>query len=223
MCERKTDSHHSHPHTPSLSPADFLLLSGTKFIRSGDNSTISNNGRTCKHTGGGDTYVNVCSAGIEVSGSSGGSSASTSSITRALFQVVLDSGASSTGGWGCDDGSMDGVLDDMLVGIMRPAMMPAGVDHDKSQRDSDDGWWLDMEDGSLWGNGQRGSDPKGGLGVGDRVGVLVDTAEGSVCWYRNGEKSHTHTAKVTGPLVLAVQTGWEGQQVTITAEPVMEV
>merc|ERR1711964_271884 len=78
---------------------------------------------TCKHTGRLFGDRSLCTANVEVGGSSSGSSASTSTITRAFFQVVLNSGAS-------DDRSMAGVY----VGIARPT-----IDHNEGQHDSDDG------------------------------------------------------------------------------------
>jgi hypothetical protein len=76
-----------------------------------------------------------------------------------------------------------------------------------------------MDDGSLWGNGAGGSNGKGGLEVGDRVGVAVDVEEGSVRWFRNGQLYHRHPAKVTGPVTLGVQMYLGRQMCTLIANP----
>ena len=123
----------------------------------------------------------------------------------AYFEVVLVSGFSS-----------DGRMANIHVGLVRP-----GVDHDKYQGHAggDNAWYMEMGEGSLWGNGEKGSNGKGGLKVGDRIGVAVQ--DNTVRWYVNGEEYNRHPKQVTGSVVFGVQVGFRGQQVRLITNPTL--
>ena len=68
-------------------------------------------------------------------------------------------------------------------------------------------WLMDMNGGSLWGNGKYKSDKAGPLSKGDRLRVVVDHDEGSVGFLVNG-KPHGPgfgAGSLSGPVVPAVQ------------------
>jgi hypothetical protein len=63
-------------------------------------------------------------------------------------------------------------------------------------------------DGTLFGNNKEGNDDRaGGFEQGDRVGVLLDLDDGSLCFFRNGVQHGSGYAagSVKGPVVAAVQ------------------
>jgi len=74
-------------------------------------------------------------------------------------------------------------------------------------RDCTDGWFIEAEDGTLFGNGKDGVDSAGGFEQGDRVGVLLDLDDGSLRFFMNGVQNGPGYAagSVTGPVVAAVQ------------------
>jgi hypothetical protein len=97
-----------------------------------------------------------------------------------------------------------------LLGAVRP-----GLDHEKSHASSNDAYYIDGTNGSLFGNGNQYADEQGALAVGDRIGCLLDL---DACWlhfYRNGVRfGPGFTEGVTGPLVRAVQLYSKGCVVT---------
>jgi len=102
-------------------------------------------------------------------------------------------------------------------------------------------YYLHAHDGSLWGQGARGSHAAGALKVGDRVGVLVQAINPTVAYntlqdWGGGTERNTLKSKrrgrvrffvngvehgpgfsgdIVGPLVLGVEMGSAGQAVTL--------
>jgi hypothetical protein len=98
-----------------------------------------------------------------------------------------------------------------MIGAVRP-----GLDHDKYHYDTNDAYFIDPYNGSLWGNGKEDADSQGEFAEGDRVGVLLDLDAGWLRFYRNDERCGPgFTAGVTGPLVCAAQFWKAGDQVTV--------
>jgi hypothetical protein len=64
-----------------------------------------------------------------------------------------------------------------FVGVTRPNLDPVGV---YMGSNCADGWFIDVADGSLWGNGKAGDDAAGAYKKYDRVGVLLDLNNGSL-------------------------------------------
>jgi hypothetical protein len=92
----------------------------------------------------------------------------------------------------------------IFIGISRPNLDPT---REYYGRDCTDGWFILGSSGSLWGNGKYNSDPAGEYTQGDRVGMLLDLANGSLRFFKNGvEHGPGYPAgSVTGPVVAAVQ------------------
>jgi hypothetical protein len=93
---------------------------------------------------------------------------------------------------------------EIFIGISRPNLDPTGRYFDA---DCTDGWFMDDEYGTLWGNGKEHDDEAGGFEQGDRVGVLLDLGDGSLRFFKNGAQHGPGYAagSVTGPIVAAVQ------------------
>ena len=99
----------------------------------------------------------------------------------------------------------------IMVGAVRP-----GLDHDKSHDRTNDAYFFDWYDGSLFGNGKRNADPQGPFAEGDRIGVLLDLDAGWMRLYRNGKRCGPgFTEGVTGPLVRAVQFNHKGETLAV--------
>jgi hypothetical protein len=90
-------------------------------------------------------------------------------------------------------------MNSIFIGISRPNLVPTG--------EYTDGWFIDADDGTLWGNGKGADDPAGDYYQGDRVGVLLDLDDGSLRFFKNGVQHGPGYAagSVTGPVVAAVQ------------------
>jgi hypothetical protein len=71
----------------------------------------------------------------------------------------------------------------IVVGISRPNLEPTGT---YQSRDCTDSWFIDADDGTLWGNGKEYDDAAGRYNMGDRVGVLLDLDNGSFRFFKNG-------------------------------------
>ena len=98
-----------------------------------------------------------------------------------------------------------------LVGAVRP-----GLDHDKRHCYTDSAYFIETDDGSLYGNGKSCADEQGAFAEGDRVGVLLDLDAGWLRFYRNSKRCGPgFTEGVTGPLVRAAQVFREGAKVTV--------
>jgi hypothetical protein len=109
-------------------------------------------------------------------------------------------------------------LPGMLVGVTRPNLDPVG---DYLGSDCTDGWFMYMEDGTLFGNGNGkvGDDKAGEYDQGDRVGVLLDLNKGSLLFFKNGVQHGPGYAagSVTGPVMAAVEISYEDQAVRLHA------
>jgi hypothetical protein len=95
-------------------------------------------------------------------------------------------------------------VDCIFIGISRPNLDPKGQYFDC---DCTDGWFIDADDGTLWGNRKNHDDEAGECKQGDRVGVLLDLNDGSLRFFKNGVQHGPGYAagSVTGPVVAAVQ------------------
>jgi hypothetical protein len=93
----------------------------------------------------------------------------------------------------------------LFIGISSPNLDPASCY--LYGRECTDGWFIDAVDGTLYGNGKAGDDEAGAYKQGDRVGVLLDLGNGSLCFFKNGvEHGPGYAAgSVPGPVVAAVQ------------------
>jgi hypothetical protein len=107
--------------------------------------------------------------------------------------------------------------DDMYVGVTRPNLGAVG---DYRFGECTEGWFIYMQDGSLWGNGKEGDDDAGDYDQGDRVGVLLDLNQGSLLFFKNGVQHGPGYAagSVTGPVVAATQLAYKDQAVKFHAD-----
>jgi hypothetical protein len=97
------------------------------------------------------------------------------------------------------------------IGAVRP-----GLDHDEDHYRTNGAYFIDANNGGLFGNGKVYGDKQGKFAEGDRVGVLLDLDAGWLRFYRNDERCGPgFTAGVTGPLVRAAQFWTAGEQVTV--------
>jgi hypothetical protein len=71
----------------------------------------------------------------------------------------------------------------IMVGAVRP-----GLDHDKNHCFTNDAYFINGNDGALYGNGKDRADPQGRFATGDRIGVLLDLDAGWMRLYRNGKR-----------------------------------
>jgi hypothetical protein len=108
----------------------------------------------------------------------------------------------------------DAELEDELpfIGISRPNLHPRA---DYWHRGCTDGWFLDADHGSLYGNGKEHENAAGDYKQGDRVGVLLDLGDGSLRFFKNGAQHGPGfgAGSVTSPVVAAVQMRHEGSGV----------
>jgi hypothetical protein len=96
-------------------------------------------------------------------------------------------------------------LDVGFVGISRPNLDPTGRYY---HGECTNGWFIYGHNGSLCGNGKNCYDNgAGSYNLGDRVGLLVDLDNGSLCFFKNGAQHGPGypAGSVTGPVVAAVQ------------------
>jgi hypothetical protein len=80
------------------------------------------------------------------------------------------------------------------------------------------GWFTEAAGGSLWGNGKCGDNRAVcGYKQHDRVGVLLDLANGSLRFFKNGVQHGPGYAagSVTGPVLAAVQMYWKDESVRL--------
>jgi hypothetical protein len=111
-------------------------------------------------------------------------------------------------------------------GIMVGAVQPC-LDHEGDHSVRNDAYFIDGQNGGLYGHGKRNADQQGGWGshsyrdlywfaCGDRVGVLLDLDEGWMRFYHTGKRyGPGFTEGVTGPLVRAGQIVRKGSQLAI--------
>jgi hypothetical protein len=97
----------------------------------------------------------------------------------------------------------------ICVGVCKPNLNPTCV---YLERKCTDGWFMDTENGTLYGNGKEGDDEAGCCKTGDRVGVLLDLNDGSLLFFKNGSQHGPgyRVGSVTGPVVHALQMGTVG-------------
>ena len=126
------------------------------------------------------------------------------------------------------------------IGVSRPGLNPRGGDGDihKPYAGNEVSWLVCSHTGSLYDNGERGVDAEsrliydeggaavggsadvvtgGGYVQGDRVGMLLDLNDGSLCFFRNGEEHGEGypAGTVTGPVVAAVRMSSCGSSVRL--------
>jgi hypothetical protein len=89
-----------------------------------------------------------------------------------------------------------------MVGVAKPSL-----DVSKSHYSGNDAYCLHMNGGTLYGNGKSGSDGAGAFAQGDRVGVLVNLDDGSLLFFKNGQKHGPGygAGSVKGPVVLMAE------------------
>jgi hypothetical protein len=109
---------------------------------------------------------------------------------------------------------LSGDMSMILVGISRPNLDPTGG---YWQSQCTDGWFIDAESGSLYGNGKQNGDRAGSYTQGDHVGVLLDLNDGSLRFFKNGVQHGPGypAGSVTGPVVAAVQTYYVADSVRL--------
>jgi hypothetical protein len=100
------------------------------------------------------------------------------------------------------------------IGISRPNLDPTG---EYLNSDCTDSWFIRVGYGSLFGNGKEADDEAGPYMQGDRVGVLLDLDNGSLCFFKNGVQHGPGFAagSVTGPVVHAFQMHGKGASVRL--------
>jgi hypothetical protein len=101
-----------------------------------------------------------------------------------------------------------GDMDCIYVGVTRLNLDPEGA---YMHRESNDGWFIFMEDDD---------DEAGYYDQGDRVGVLLDLNNGSLLFFKNGVQhgSGYPAGSVTGPVVAAVELGLVDDAVQLHAD-----
>jgi hypothetical protein len=77
------------------------------------------------------------------------------------------------------------VAGEPFVGICRPGLSWKG---NYVTRDCTDGWFVNTGSGALFGNDKHADDAAGAYSQGDRVGVLLDLDDGSLCFFKNGDR-----------------------------------
>jgi hypothetical protein len=105
-------------------------------------------------------------------------------------------------------------MNGIYIGISRPNLDPTGTYH---ERDCTDSWVISASSGTLWGNGKCGDNIAGEYEHGDRVGVLLDLDNGSLCFFKNGVQHGPGypAGSLAGPVVAAVHTFYEDGSVRL--------
>jgi hypothetical protein len=100
----------------------------------------------------------------------------------------------------------------IFIGISRPKLDTRGSYWGSEFTDA---WFISAFFGSLYSNGKQDDDAAGAYKQGDRVGVLLDLANGSLRFFKNGVQHGPGypAGSVTGPVVAAVQMYSKGQSV----------
>jgi len=82
-----------------------------------------------------------------------------------------------------------------------------------------DGWYIRANDGGLWGGGLESADSQGtrAFVIGDRVGVRLDTGDGSLRFFKNGVAfgAGFPAGSIGGPVVAAAELVCPGQCITL--------
>ena len=102
----------------------------------------------------------------------------------------------------------------MYLGVCRPDAHPRAY---HGAREPTTAWLMSAYGGSLFSNGQEGSDPEGGFNEGDRMGILLDLDDGSLRFFKNGVQHGPGypAGSVTGPVALGAQMYYEGTAVRL--------
>jgi biotin operon repressor len=89
-----------------------------------------------------------------------------------------------------------------MVGVARPSL-----DVSTSHYGGNDAYVMYASGGELYGNGKGGSDAAGAFAQGDRMGVLLNLDDGSLLFFKNGQKHGPGfgAGSVTGPVVLMAE------------------
>jgi hypothetical protein len=105
----------------------------------------------------------------------------------------------------------------IFVGVTRPNLDPVGFN---MHNECTDGWFIAGGNGALYGNGKERDAEAGEYKQGDRVGVLLDLNNSSLLFFKNGVQHGPGYAagSVTGPVVAAVEMGFEGEKVRLHAD-----
>merc|ERR1719401_2538508 len=127
------------------------------------------------------------------------------------WEIVINSGAGTNGNR------------DMKIGVAKKGCDVEKGDH----HDKDAAWYLRTHDGSLYGADldQDYVAKKGKFfAVGDRVGVRLDCNDGSLKFYKNGEKfgEGFPAGTIKEPVVRAVELLMKGQSVSLVLTPEKE-
>jgi hypothetical protein len=123
--------------------------------------------------------------------------------------------------WEVEPLSEDAEMGGIYVGVSRPNLDPVG---DYLLSECTDGWFIRVTFGILYGNGKEDGDDDGDVAgsydQGDRVGVLLDLNNGSLLFFKNGIQHGPGypAGRVTGPVVAAVELGYEGDKVRLHAD-----
>jgi ribosomal protein L13E len=100
----------------------------------------------------------------------------------------------------------------LMVGVAKP-----GLDVGKSHYSGNDAYCLYMASGGLYGSGKSDSDKAGAFAQGDRVGVLVNLDDGSLLFFKNGQKHGPGygAGSVKGPVVLMAEFATAGDSIKL--------
>jgi hypothetical protein len=94
-------------------------------------------------------------------------------------------------------------VDGIFIGISRPNLDPT---YECWKSECTDGWFINADDGTLYGNGKENDDETGAYKQGDHVGLLLDLDNGSLRFFKNGVECGPGfpAGSVTGSVVHAV-------------------
>ena len=111
----------------------------------------------------------------------------------------------------------------MYVGVGRE-----GLDVEKGNHHKADAWYMRTDDATLFGVGAEKIEytyvsedlKKSGFYVGDKIGVKMNCDDGSLSFYKNGEKMEVGfpAGTIKGPVVGAVEILCVGQGLTLVPE-----
>jgi hypothetical protein len=106
-----------------------------------------------------------------------------------------------------------------MVGVARPSLDVSTYHHS-----GNDAYLMYASGGGLYGNGKSNSDAAGAFAQGDRMGVLLNLDNGSLLFFKNGQKHGPGfgAGSVRGPVVLMAElygTGISVKLLTSAARP----
>jgi hypothetical protein len=111
-------------------------------------------------------------------------------------------------------------MNSLCVGVSRPDLDP---DEEYIESDCTDGWFISVYRGGLYCNGKQGDDAAGAFTQGDRVGMLLDFADGSLLFFKNGVQHGPGfpAGSVTAPVVHAFQSFYTDDSVRLISDAVL--